>query len=180
MDIKLLALGDDALVKRVRYPAVHFHHDSLLHFGRNHLAHLFILVALLFFRHTLTFPLSRRLCSQLALPQDGENACAIFSHGAGLFQTLHLSHGHLQAQPEHLLFDVAQLRLEFRTIQVAQVLRSHCFPLVRYSTIMSRVTSLDLIGSLCAASRIAWAALSDPTPSISSKLFPGRIAATHG
>src|SRR5438876_2419017 len=39
--------------------------------------------------------------------------------------------------------------------------------------------NLVLIGSLCAASRMAEKAVARSTPSISNKTFPGRITATH-
>src|SRR6185369_7860402 len=49
---------------------------------------------------------------------------------------------------------------------------------IRYSE-SSRPTNLVLIESLCAASRIAAAAVARSTPSISKRILPGRITATH-
>src|ERR1019366_4812747 len=107
--VEFLPLLDDALVHGMRHPAADFHHDGLLHLGRNHLTDLFILQRRLGFGfgHLLLLP------RQLPLPQDGVNARPILLHLADLLQALHLSHRHLKMKTEHLLVHFLQLLFNF-------------------------------------------------------------------
>src|SRR5438093_4980240 len=83
-----------------------------------------------FFSSAIRLPfLSRGLLRQLALTQNRKNARAGLFHATDLLETVHLAHRHLQPQPEKLLVDVAQLVLQLRAVQIANLLRPHRLPL---------------------------------------------------
>src|SRR3954465_1391543 len=73
--------------------------------------------------------------------QHRENAGAGLLHRPDLLQAFHLSHRHLELQPEHLLIHILELPLEFRCVEIANFLRLH----ILYSASF-RLTNLVLIG----------------------------------
>src|ERR1019366_4342692 len=175
--VEFLPLLDDALIQGMRHAPADFHHDGLLHLGRNPLADLFVFQCRPGFDHCrfgFGFGHLLLLPRQLPLPQDGVNPRPILLHLADLLQAFHLSHRHLKMKTEHLLVHFLQLLLYFLLVQIANFLRLH----IRYSA-SSRPTNLVLMGSLWAASRMAASAVARSTPSISKRIFPGRITATH-
>src|SRR5690242_15725094 len=102
------------------------------------------------------------------------NARPVFPHRPRLLQPFQLPHPHLELQPEHLVVHFRQLALQLGIVQTPQFIRFH-----KPACASSRLMNLVLIGSLCAASRIADSAVPRSTPSISNSTFPGRITATH-
>src|SRR5271157_4424215 len=108
------------------------------------------------------------------LAQNGVDASAVLFYGADFLQSVHLPHGHLKLQTKQLLVYFTQLAIQLVGVQVANFVCLH----IPYSA-SSRLTNLVLIDSLWAASRMAACAVVRSTPSISNRIFPGRITATH-
>src|SRR5579863_1611313 len=63
------------------------------------------------------------LLAQFPLAQHGQHPRPILPQRPGFLQTVHLSHGHLEPQPEHLLPAIAQRLLQFGLVETARFVR---------------------------------------------------------
>src|SRR4051794_2179327 len=170
MGIKLLLLRDDSLVQRVRHAADHFHHDGLRHLGRDHLADLLVLKtsSLCFVGHLISSlpPVPARGGSSACA--RGPSSCRAASSTRPSGPCSSETADGRTALPFHAIDCVLRFRRD----------RELSEPSYPYSA-SSRPMNFVLIASLCAASRIAAPAVARSTPSISNRILPGRITATH-
>src|SRR5713226_2000900 len=111
---------------------------------------------------------------QFLLAQQGLDSRQITPHFAHALEAFRLAGGHLKAQAEELVGQLALLQVELPDIQLLQFFhppRHHCTPV--------RVTNWVLMGSLCAATVIASRAVATSSPSSSNRMRPGSTTATQ-
>ncbi len=125
--------------------------------------------------------------TQRPLAGNRLDAGNIFAQITQLLHAFVLSQLHLEAQAKEPLGALPFLRFQLFIIQIANLFRFHCsssLVLSGYLTAAAaltswRITNRVLKGSLFEAKRIASAAISGVTPSISKSTLPGRTTATQ-
>src|SRR5690349_11251389 len=117
--------------------------------------------------------ISLRLSSPL-LSQHGLHPREVSSHSPHLVGILELPHRLLNPHPEQLVDQLALLGAELVDAEIAQLRGLHSI-----FSCEKRVANLVRIGSFAAASFIASRASFSLIPSISNRMRPGRMTATH-
>src|SRR6185369_6716404 len=107
--------------------------------------------------------------AQLARPNLGFDLRQVLARRLDLVHDLGVAELLLEAEPEELLAQLAALLEEGVVRQLANLLRLHTRP----PSSSLRETNFVLIGSFCAARRIASRAVVSSTPSISKSTRPG-------
>src|SRR5579862_8644858 len=124
-----------------------------------------------------TTPVFSAFCditSPALLSDHGLDPREIAAHRAHLFRHFQLPHRLLQAHPEERVGQLALLRAELVGAEVAQFCGLHSI-----FSCANRVANFVRIGTFAAASFIASRASFSLTPSISNRILPGRMTATH-
>src|SRR6185503_4953703 len=112
------------------------------------------------------------------LAQDRSHSRQLAAQWADLVARLALAHRLLQAEPEHLFLEIARALRELVSVEPAQIrqlfrrLHDTCSP-------PNCVVKRTFIGSFADARRIASRASVAETPSISNRIRPGLMTATH-
>src|SRR3984885_10784298 len=202
--VKLLVQLEHALVLGMGLAHFHLDHDGLLHLGGNDVTDLFVAAGFRLgccgVRHGLTSPFSGRLGlfrfrnrfagrlqgravqTKSPLTGNGLDASYVFAQIAQLLYALVLPQLHLEAQAKELLGRGLFLPLQLIIVQVANLFRFHRSSLYLATAVgltSWRMTKRVLRGSLFDARRMASAAISGLTPSISNSTLPGRTTATQ-